>query len=309
MDYKNIDINELDALKEYMSSHVYGVSADYDMNALYKMFCSATVFSIQDLFLSPRKFNAFVRENINLIRREDGFTTNERLIRLLEGKVKILENKLKTFCGLTQQQFAEIITDLVGKENKILDVGAGDFPYSSILLGENFQNVSSMDSKFELSPETLARLNVSTKEEYFSTNTDLSGYDVIVGQRPCSAIAHMVTECAKQNKPYFIELCNCHIPPSKTPGKPATWHEILPEIDAYVRFYGGYAFNIDATEEQVKKVMEEHEFFRIREKYFNEKLSLYNINATETEVKAVRYFSIDPVVSKAPDDTNFQPGL
>ena len=115
MDYKNIDLSELDALKEYMSSHVYGVSADYDMNALYKMFCSTTVFSVKDLFLSPKRFDAFVRENINLIRREDEFTTNERLIRLLEGKVKILENKLKTFCGLTQQQFAEIITDLEKK--------------------------------------------------------------------------------------------------------------------------------------------------------------------------------------------------
>lgn len=303
-----IDKYEFEALKEYMATHKFGSGADYDFNDLYTMFASISIFSIEDIFLSPTRFKKFVTENLGLIQPDSSLMTKVRLLSLLDGKCKILTNKIKALCGLTQQQFAEIVSELSGTNVTILDVGAGDIPYSSILLGDTKTSVSAMDRKFEFSPETLQRLNVDTKRQYFTEGTDLSQYDLVVGQRPCSAIEKMVKECVKQNKPYFIELCNCHIPPSKTPGKPAVWSEILPEIDSYVRFYGDYAFNLDATEEQVRQVIEDHEFFKLREKYLESKFPLYGIPAQTIETRAIKSWSIDPTVYPAPTDTPTQYG-
>ena len=300
MENSKIDKYEFKALQEYMATHTFGVSADYDFNQLYSMFASISIFSIEDIFMSPNRFKKFVAENIDLIQPDSSIVTKARILSLLEGKCKNLTNKIKLLCGLSQQQFADIVSKISGTNVSILDVGAGDIPYSSILLADEKSAVATMDRKFEFGPDVLERLNVDTKMQYFTEGTDISKYDLVVGQRPCSAIEKMVKECVKQNKPYFIELCNCHIPPSKTPGKPAVWTEILPEIDSYVRFYGDYAFNLDATEEQVRQVIEDHEFFKMRERYFAAKLPLYNMPAQEIETKRVRAWSIDPTVYPAP---------
>ena len=308
MENSKIDKYEFEALQYYLATHKFGVGADYDFTDLYAMFASISIFSIEDIFLSPNRFKKFVTDNIDLIQPDSSIMNKARVMSLLDGKCKILTNKIKTFCGLTQQQFAEIVGKLSGTNVTILDVGAGDFPYSSILLGDAKTSVSAMDRKFELPPDVLERLNVDPKLQYFTEGTDISKYDLVVGQRPCSAIEKMVKECVKQNKPYFIELCNCHIPPSKTPGKPAVWSEILPDIDSYVRFYGDYAFNIDATEEQVKQVIEDHEFFKMRERYFSAKLPLYNIPAQNIETKTIKSWSIDPSIYPAPDNNSTQLG-
>lgn len=308
MENSKIDKYEFEALQEYLATHKFGASADYDFNKLYSMFASISIFSIEDIFLSPNRFKNFVTDNIDLIQPDGSILSKARILSLLDGKCKILTNKIKTLCGLTQQQFAEIVGKLSGTNVSILDVGAGDIPYSSILLGDTKQSVTTMDRRFELSPETLKRLNVDAETSYFTEGTDISKYDIVVGQRPCSAIEKMVKECVKQNKPYFIELCNCHIPPSKTPGKPAVWSEILPEIDSYVRFYGDYAFNLDATEAQVRQVIEDHEFFKMRERYFAAKLPLYNIPAQNIETRTIKSWSIDPSIYPAPDKTPTQLG-
>lgn len=305
MENSKIDKYEFEALQEYLATHKFGVGADYDFNDLYSMFASISIFSIEDIFMSPNRFKKFVTENIDLIQPDSSIINKSRVLSLLEGKCKNLTNKIKLLCGLSQQQFADIVSKISGTNVSILDVGAGDIPYSSILLGDSKQAVTTMDRKFELGPDVLERLNVEQKLEYFTNGTDISKYDLVVGQRPCSAIEKMVKECVKQNKPYFIELCNCHIPPSKTPGKPAVWSEILPEIDAYVRFYGDYAFNLDATEEQVRQVIEDHEFFKMRERYFSAKLPLYNIPAQKIETKTIKSWSIDPTIY--PDPTSNGP--
>ena len=309
MENSKIDKYEFEALQEYMATHKFGVGADYDFNQLYTMFASISIFSIEDIFMSPNRFNKFVCENIDLIQPDSSIVSKARVLSLLNGKCKNLTNKIKLLCGLSQQQFADIVTKLSGTNVSILDVGAGDFPYSSILLGDSKDSVTTMDRRFELDNEVLNRLNVEPKLQYFTEGTDISKYDIVVGQRPCSAIEKMVKECVKQNKPYFIELCNCHIPPSKTPGKPAVWTEILPEIDSYVRFYGDYAFNLDATEEQVRQVIEDHEFFKMRERYFSAKLPLYGMHADTIETKNVKAWSIDPITHPDPTDNQPQPSL
>ncbi len=302
MNYTKNQLYELEGLREYINTHYYGEgsSADYDFDKLFNMFSAITIFSIEDIFVSAQNFKQFILDNIDLIHSNNNLT-KERILSLLTHKCEKLKKKILTYCGLTQQQFAEVITKLTGKNSKILDVGAGEIPYSSILLAEN-SPVATMDKNFQLSNKTIKNLNVTPVEEYFTTGTKISDYDIVVGQRPCSAIANMVSECVKQNKPYFIELCNCHIPPSRTPGKPATWETVLPEIDAYVRFYGDYAYNIDATPEQVEKIIEEHRFFNLRERYLTQKLPLYDrLDISEAKVVKSNNWVVDNTPNSTPE--------
>ena len=130
----------------------------------------------------------------------------------------------------------------------LLDVGCGRVaPLSSINLAENTRLVSAMD-KHLLSPTTLAKLGVNPIYGYFDQKTDVENYDFVTGRTPCGAIQSIVENCSSNNKPYFIETCDCQLPSEKT------WRQVLPEIDPNIKFFKDYAFNVDATAQQVEAI-------------------------------------------------------
>lgn len=256
-------------LKEYISSHTFGPHSDYDFVSLFKMFSAFDITSFSDLLSSPNRYAEFLTQNIYLIHPSSEFS-KERIPALIEQARTSLNSKIRSAMSKPQKDFANMVTELSGlkKDSHLLDVGPGQIPYSSFLLSEYYDTVSAMDKDFYLPTDTMKNLNINPIEEYFTADTSVASFDIVVGKAPCSAIEHIVRNCAMQGKPYFIELCDCALP-SKKPYVVDWygWQDILPEIDKYVKFYSAsstYAFNLgDVSVEQAKKVISKYDMPRI----------------------------------------------
>lgn len=255
-------INE-EFLKEYIATHTLGYDNDYNLINLFRMFVAFSVHNFEELKAAPNRYANFLLENANLI-IVGGKHTKEELPKMIESARLHLIKKIQLSSSKPQKDFVEIVSELSPnkKSSHILDVGAGIIPYSSILFGEQFEHSSTMDRRFFLDKQTLENMNVTPYDQFFDANTPVDKFDIVVGKAPCSAIEHIVRNCAAAGKPYFIELCDCNIP-NKKPyiADWYGWQSVLPEIDEFVRFYTAqstFAYNIDATDEQVKKVIDSH---------------------------------------------------
>ena len=245
-------------LKEYIYTHTFGTDGDYDFVSLFKMYSAFEVKSLDDLIEAPNKYANFLLANLKLIKGSNAITS-ERLPTMVENARLNILSKIKSALGKPQKQFAEMVDELSPnkKQSHILDVGSGQIPYSAMILGQTFNKTSTMDSDFYFPDETLKSMNVNQIHKFFKKDTSVSDYDIVVGKAPCSAIEHIVRNCSAAGKPYFIELCDCCLP-NNNPyiADWYDWENVLPDIDEYVKFYSGFAFNIDASEEQVKKVID-----------------------------------------------------
>ncbi len=249
-------------LKEYMANNSFGCGNDYDLVSFFKMFSAFEVHSLKDLQDAPHKYAEFLYKNINLI---NATSQKDQLPRLIEITRDKLIKRITAATIKPQRDYVEIVSELTPNRSNshILDVGAGQIPYSAMLFGEKFKHASTMDKEFFLPNETLENMNVTPYDMYFDANTPVDNFDIVVGKAPCTAIEHIVRNCVASGKPYFIELCDCAIP-NKTPYFVGWngWQDVLPDIDEYIKFFTAhttFAFNLgDATAEQVGKVITKH---------------------------------------------------
>ena len=230
-----------------------------DIMELYKLYSAVEIDSYAGIADSTTDFFEYLQKNLRLNddrRVKSAFESAQRMI----GEMM---NKL-TFDSF-EKKFAKTVLELSPTQTAnahILDVGPGSMPYSSLAMGVEAKRVSAMDKDFILTIESLKAMNVDAMENLFDENTSVDDYDFVVGRCPCSAIGHIVAQCSKANKPYFIELCNCNVPNRKTylrdehGNEIHTWKNVLPDIDPNVKFYEDYAFNLDASSEQVKRVVD-----------------------------------------------------
>ncbi len=250
-----------DLIREFMATHTFGTNADYNFEELYNLFATLEVSNVESLLSSPDEFYDFVIENIALIKSKQPLLQYTLKIALERFNSRLIQ-KLEYAFSTSNAMFAKTVNDLApSKESKILDVGSGEIPSSSILLGGLKHKVTTMDSLIILPKDALSNLNVTLDKRYFGKNTPVSNFDFIVGKYPCGAIIPIVEECAKANKPYLIKLCNHNIPNFHFDTKDwrEGWKRILPDIDSYIRFYDEYAFNIDLSDESVKKIIDLYE--------------------------------------------------
>ena len=243
-------------LKDYILHHKLNISNDknkyneFTYMDLYRIYSSLEISSLKDLTLSAEDFKNFVIKNI------DSFSTDQQHKDSIDKLFKKTLLRIKYYSQYkrhkTQMIFADIIEQLAPSKNDIiLDVGAGEMPFSSIFLAQDHPTYS-MDKQFVLSDPTLQRLNIHPIHKYFNNQTPVDNFDLVVGRFPCSAIEHIVSQCSKNNKPYFIQLCDCNLPDTDKYGNPVTdWRDILPDIDNNIDFFQDYAFNIDANSQQV----------------------------------------------------------
>ena len=251
-------------LKEYIATHSLGYDGDYNLIGFFKMFAAFDVHSFEDLLNAPNKYAEFLTKNIYLI-NPGSKHSREELPDMIESARLHLIRKIQLSSSKPQKDFVEIVSELSPnkKSSHILDVGAGIIPYSSILFGEKFHHASTMDKRFYLTPDTLENMNVTPYDQFFDASTPVDKFDIVVGKAPCSAIEHIVRNCAAAGKPYFIELCDCHLPNKKTYiADWSGWQDILPDIDQYVQFYTAestFAFNLgDTNASQVKRVIDKY---------------------------------------------------
>ena len=238
-----------------LKSHAYGTTGKYDIDKLFKIYTETEIEKLSDLFDESKQkdFKDFIFENIYLMRGlekdENGIIPeNEvRLVRALAQK-KILplalltQEKFKKY-KVQQEEFTTLVEHIVGKQKtKILDIGSGQVPYSSILLAnDNVGDIDSMD-KFVISNTSIKKLKVTPHNEYFTEKTPVTDYEFIVANRACSAIPHIVATCAKYKKPYFIKLCSCEAPNHQIEG----WKDFLSTLDENISFNDeDFAYNLD----------------------------------------------------------------
>lgn len=251
-------------MKEYLSQHTYGNFTEfyYNFDTLFKMFAALDIKTKEDLLTAPDRFKQFVLNNANLITVHEDIR-GAMVLSSLNKTVTSLKSKIRSAFRISNTEFAEIVKQLTSPNSKILDVGSGDIPASSIIIAETLGQATSMDTAINLPETTLERLGVEPKKQLFDKSTSVKGYDMVVGKYPCSAIVPIVTNCAKDGVPYIIKLCNHDIPIPNTPKYIVDWQQgwqsVLPDIDAYIKFYDEYAFNVDLPEEKVKQIIDEHE--------------------------------------------------
>jgi len=243
-----------------------GQSFRDDLYDLFVEFTKTEVESFEDFKNLPDKFGKFIVSYADFIRNYSGDITEEKLIKAAFLVRKMINNQINDrIRNLDQRAFVDLVEDTVGNKNKhILDVGPGVIPYSSILLGQDFDSVDAMDKNFWISNEALQKLNVTAHSEYLTRNTSVDDFDIIVGRMPCSAIDTIVYLCAKYGKKYFIKTCDCEMPSpddfykkwgiakpfkdiiSKEDNKINWfgWSTMLPELDKDICFCGDYAFNV-----------------------------------------------------------------
>ena len=210
--------------------------------ALFDMYSALEITTLDDLFRSHRSFYDFVKSNKLAFLLPDRdlilFLAHRRVcaIRSLDQEYLYKNKKMH------QKNFTTEVKEVVGnnKDVKILEVGSGRIPYSSMLLGVDGFNVSTMDDIY-LSAKCLANFNVKSYRQLFDKTTKVGDFDIVVARRPCSAIKSIVTNCTTEQKPYFLRLCPCDLSSKNI----EDWQPILRSIDGDVEFRNSYAYNLN----------------------------------------------------------------
>lgn len=243
------------SLKRELKNHRYGLYGSHTLTKLFKIYTSYEIKNYDDFFLKDhhRDFVNFVVENINMF---NGFGTGENEILTEEDKQSISRFASSTCAQLnlviskffapyrhSQENFVKKVEDILGTSRpKILEIGSGKVPYSSLLLAKDLGHIDSMD-RFILSDESLKNMNVEPHDQYFEMETNIKDFDMVIGNKPCSAISAIVTNCSATKKPYFIELCGCDAPHQDIDN----WYELLKEQDKNIQFdqKNHYAYNLE----------------------------------------------------------------
>lgn len=225
---------------------------------LYTLFTSLEIDNVYEVLDKTDEFFDFL---INT----KTYQTDRIVKKAVDSARRSIRRDMRVFYH--ESKFANTVYELSPthpQNSHILDVGPGELPYSSLALATQTKQVSAMDKNFLFSIESLKRMNVNAFNTYFDQNTNIDNYDFVVGSCPCTAIPYIVDKCVKQNKPYFILLCDCATYSTTIPimndfakKRKFTWNQVLPEIDPHIKFYDDYAFNLDATPEQVKAVIDQ----------------------------------------------------
>lgn len=250
-----MDIKTYELLKYELKNNKYSANRD-DVVRLFKKFSTEEVYDVEEILPKYCEFVAALQEMRGLC----SYMTNEEFSDFYKSSLNDLVSYPaywgymvdKGYAGedklvdeyYSQAGYVDRVNSIAGhnRDIKILDVGAGEVPYSSIMLAESFDKVSAMD-KFILSDECIRRFGVESRDKLFDSATGLGNYDFIVGNKPCEAIPNIVKACAEQKKPYFMVLCACKSPNHSLAG----WQEYLRKYDRDIKFSRDnvMAYNLD----------------------------------------------------------------
>lgn len=244
-------------LDEFIIKGLYDGFVNKPFITLFKNYADKEIKNVNDFLLVAETYVKFVYANKEDLISRFPFL-NEQDIRCDLNEIASVINSLKfNEHQTTLKNYTKMIEYFINKKTRVLDVGAGAFPLSSMVLAKKNKNVSAMDN-FIVSEEFLRERNVEPKNGFFTERTNISDYDMVVGLRPCNAIGQIVEVCKKENKPYFLHLCNCGATDyalSKFRVMAGNWRQILPEIDNNIKFANVYATNLDISQEKLNKIV------------------------------------------------------
>ena len=252
-------IESLNFLAKYLEFYVHdGIDGLYEF---YKDYSTYEVTSIDELKSSVNDFCEYLKDNVGLIKRKYGYIDSS-IIRSIFSFKRSIMHSIDRYLNDAYRDFSKLVYEVSpNKENeKILEVGSGRIPSSSIYLAGAVKKILTMDSEFYLSDASLKNMGVDSRERLFDESVNVDGFSFVVGRSPCSAIKHMVSSCRKADIPYLIKLCDCEIIASKKLyGVYRTWNNILLERDDKVKIYKGFAYNLDVNERDLDLLLEKYD--------------------------------------------------
>lgn len=254
-------------LVEELTQHRYTCDYrdEYNFDRLFDKYCSNEIDSYADLFKNHSRYVSFVMSNFDLIDQStlDGNTRADK-IRYLRS---ILWDKIKGFAVLSpicyrrykaeQDAYVSFVNYITHKKDRILDVGAGRVPISSILMAENREDekVGSMDW-ITLPDDVMRKFKVKRLFQHFRHDTSVEKYDIVVAHRACDAFPDIVSNCSRSNRAYFMKLCDCAAPTGDVRG----WRGYLSQFDKNIKFdsSGYFVTNLDFTTEKFDRALADH---------------------------------------------------
>ena len=311
-------INKNEFIDYYIANSLFkdGNNLEGKFFELFKVYSSENVTSLEELRNCTDEFYRFLMNKASMLAKYSGESVEVVVQKIIDSKRSFESVFQEQLNNARAESFVNVVNDLAPSKNiHILDVGSGQVPYSSILLGQKFSEVSSMDNEFIMSSMSLRKMNVYAHEEYFKTTTTIEQYDMIVGRSPCTAIDSIVYLCAKYKKPYCLVLCDCSIPTKeffckkynidpksisdvepetsladyldylkKYKGTELPWQSLLPAIDNNIKFYGNFAYNIDVSEQKVADIINTHNENRRRYNRLVPKINLFKENLSDYDL-------------------------
>jgi len=254
---KKSTIEFLDAcLNEYVYSGFDSIFS------FYKLYSGCEIESIFDIKKSVNEFCEYLKRNVSRIKRIEKFNNDAVILKTIDSFERSINVSIERYLDNKYKKFSDMICELApnGSNEKILEVGAGRIPSSSIWMKEKVDKVLTIDTQFYLSKNALMNMGVNSEEMTFNVDSNIDGATFVVGRCPCSAIKHMIRKCAEQNLPYLIKLCDCDIVLArKYMAGLKSWENILPEYDQRAKIYKGFAYNLDVSKELLEKLIEKYD--------------------------------------------------
>lgn len=251
-----------------IKSHAYCSDdwEEYSLNGLFDEYLRQEVWSSDDLTHGMGEFVEFVLDNFDTMDKSEleGGSNAEKYSYLKSDLQSLTKDFLpldtrNSLAHLEEQlKFVGVINGLVEPSAKILDVGCGKVPMSSILLAEaRGGGVVAMDKSIILPSDVMERLGVETRKEMFDEDVNLDGIELIVGNKPCSAIEPIVKMASERGMDYVLKLCDCYAP-NGDKGGVENWQETLKAEDSRIKFdaTGEYVTSLPVPEKVFNSLIE-----------------------------------------------------
>lgn len=127
----------------------------------------------------------------------------------------------------------KIIKDNFPIDGNIIDIGSGMIPsFANLMASEQRRLGKGTITIYEplLLEMTPKYSNMELHKEDFTTNTDISKYDLVTGIMPCGATESILESAIKNRKNFYVAMCGCvHSPLSYFYGYLGTSPELYQE--------------------------------------------------------------------------------
>lgn len=95
-------------------------------------------------------------------------------------------------------------------DKQILEVGVGNCPSLAINLYKMIQSNNGVGSIIGYDPELVVKPDkIDLKKDVFTTSTDISNIDLLIGCYPCEATEIMLDRALGEHKELCLQLCGC----------------------------------------------------------------------------------------------------
>lgn len=238
---------------------------DFCFDGLFQKYLALEVSSVNDLTHGHMGFVDFILQNFDSMDKSnlEGGSDAQKYLLLksdLQSVVKdysALNVENSTNYVAEQEMFAGLVNRFVPSDKTVLDVGCGKIPLSSSLIASGRKKpVVAMDSRVNLPNEAMEKLNLIKVDTLFDMDTSLDGVDVVVGDKPCTAIESIVKKSTQEGKQYLLRLCDCYAPDQKLGVD--SWQDRLKGLDdgIVIDRTGEFVTNLPVSQKYFSDVVE-----------------------------------------------------